>query len=211
VRLLALDSSGDLRSAALTFDGEVLAHRAERGARAHAEGLVPLIQAVVAGADVRWTSIDVLAVAIGPGSFTGIRVAVAAAKALALALDRPVVAVTTLDALALEVDEGEHPPLPVIDARRGSLYVQAPIAAAPTVVTAAEAAGLAPATFTAVGTGASAHVAAAGRGLAVPAEVHASLVARGAVARLRAGCSPCAGQDVRPLYVRPADAAPQAA
>ncbi|MFP4360599.1 MAG: tRNA (adenosine(37)-N6)-threonylcarbamoyltransferase complex dimerization subunit type 1 TsaB, partial [Alphaproteobacteria bacterium] len=90
MRLLALDCSGDRRSVALAAGGAVVAARGEAGARGHAERLVPLLEETRAEAGWTWSSLDQLAVAVGPGSFTGVRIAVAAARALALALDRPV-------------------------------------------------------------------------------------------------------------------------
>jgi len=215
VRLLALDSSGDLRSVALDDDGAAVAERAEAGARGHAERLIALIDAARAEAGWTWSSIDRLVVAVGPGSFTGVRVAVAATRALALALDRPVHAVTTLEALVAAAIDVEPPVVPVIDARRGGLYVAGPDAgggwSTPVATTPAAAAERLPARFTAVGSGAPALIAAADRGEARARAVTASGVLAAARAAIAAGAVPVEGPAVRPLYVRAADAIPRAA
>jgi len=200
---------------ALVTAGAVVAERGETGARGHAERLVPLLEATLAEAGWAWSSIDRLAVAVGPGSFTGVRLAVAAARALALALDRPVVPVTTLAALAAAAADLAAPVIPAIDARRGGLYLAWPESGAapgaPRLLAPAVAAEQAPATFTAVGTGATALTAAAGRGRAHSRAVEAHGVAAAAEAALARGATPQAGPAVRPLYVRAADAVPPAA
>jgi tRNA threonylcarbamoyladenosine biosynthesis protein TsaB len=215
VRLLALDSSGDLRSVALDDDGVILVERAEAGARGHAERLIALVDAARAEGGWTWSTIDRLVVAVGPGSFTGVRVAVAAARALALALDRPVHAVTTLDALVAAASDAEPPVVPVIDARRGGLYVARPDAgeggSTPVATTPAAATDGLPARFTAVGSGAPALIAAAGRGEARERAVTASGALAAARTAIAAGTGPMAGPAVRPLYVRAADAVPRAA
>jgi tRNA threonylcarbamoyladenosine biosynthesis protein TsaB len=214
VRLLALDSSGDRRSAALADRGAVVAARRETGARGHAERLVPLIDAARAESGWSWSAIDGLAVAVGPGSFTGVRIAVAATRALALALDRPVFAVTTLGALALAADDASGVIVPTIDARRGGLYVAWPEGdgyGEPQVSAPTAAAEKAPALFTAVGSGAAALVAAAGRGQARERAVDAEAVAAAALRAAARGARPLPGPAVRPLYVRAADAVPSAA
>lgn len=197
---------------ALADAGTVVAADAETGARAHAERLVTLIERTRSRADWPWSTLDGVVVAVGPGSFTGVRIAVATARALALALDRPALPVTTLDALIEAAPADAAIVVPTIDARRGGLYLTWPAAdgrrGAPAVVPLAAAAAAAPAAFTAVGSGAEALVAAAGRGFAVRAAVDAGDVL--AAAR-RSSVAPVPGPAVRALYVRPADAVPQAA
>jgi tRNA threonylcarbamoyladenosine biosynthesis protein TsaB len=215
VRLLALDCSGDRRSVALAADTAVAAARGETGARGHAERLVPLLEAVRAEAGWAWSSIDRLAVAVGPGSFTGVRLAVATARALALALDRPVLPVTTLAALATGAGECGAPVIPAIDARRGGLYVAWPDddgrLSKPQVLAVAAAAERAPAAFVAVGSGAAALAAAAGRGRGRRFDVDARAVVAAALAATAEGAVAQPGPAVRPLYVRAADAVPRAA
>lgn len=213
---LAFDCSGDLRSVAVVRDDVVEASRAETGARGHAEAMVPLLERTLDAAGRRWRDIDEIAVAIGPGSFTGIRIATATARALALALARPVRPVTTLDAL-LAAGDGEAS-LAAIDARRGGVYFALardgagtaprlhPAAAALDVAAAA-----APSDLVAIGSGAALVVAAAGRGRAIEAPVDAAAVARCAAGAAATGVPPSNGFDLRPLYLRAADAEPMAA
>ena len=215
MRLLALDCSAELRSVALGAAGELRSECHEAGARRHAERLVPLAEATLAEAGWAWSSIDRLAVAVGPGSFTGVRIAVATVRALALALDRPVHGVTTLAALASATDEPKASVVPVLNARRGGLYVAWPTDAggwsAPEVATADAAADRAPSSFTAVGSGAEALVAAAGRGRARSLDVTAAAVLAAAQQARNAGTAALPGPAVHPLYVRGPDAVPHAA
>jgi len=105
------------------LDGErVLATAREVMARGHQERLAPMAQAVMAEAGLAFDKLDRIAVTVGPGSFTGLRVGIAFAKGLALALDKPTVGIGTLEALAAEANGLVFP---AIDARRGQLYLQA--------------------------------------------------------------------------------------
>ena len=89
--------------------------------KGQAERLIPMLEQILAGAGIRWPDLDALAVGTGPGNFTGVRIAVAAARGLALGLDIPALGVTRLEALA----HGLQRPVTVIeDARRGAAYVQ---------------------------------------------------------------------------------------
>jgi tRNA threonylcarbamoyladenosine biosynthesis protein TsaB len=104
-------------------DGErVVACAREVMARGHQERLAPMVQQVMAKAGLRFDQLDRIGVTVGPGSFTGLRVGIAFAKGLALALDRPTVGVGTLEALAARA---QGLVFPAIDARRGQLYLQA--------------------------------------------------------------------------------------
>lgn len=102
----------------------------EERATGHAERLFPMIAEVMDGAGLLFASIDRIAVTLGPGTFTGVRVGISAARALALALGKPVVGVTSLAAMAHRAEEllGERLSgrqlIVAVDARRGSLYVQ---------------------------------------------------------------------------------------
>src|SRR5262249_49944871 len=94
--------------------------------RGHAEALVPLIAAVMSEARVEFTELDRIAVTIGPGSFTGLRVGVAAARGIAPAAGKPAVGLTTLAALAAPSFAADEttPLLAVIDARHDRVYMQ---------------------------------------------------------------------------------------
>jgi tRNA threonylcarbamoyladenosine biosynthesis protein TsaB len=217
VILLALESTASVPSVAVCDDaGRTLGYaRAERGA-GQADRLVALIDAAVEAAALGYRDLDLLAVNRGPGSFTGVRAGVAAARALALALARPVLAVNTLEALAAAA--GPQPAgtvVAAVDARRGEVYVQtfdrglaaldAPSALAPTDVRL----GVAAPPLHLVGSGAALLAAALADVPFVVSEriePDARGVARRALDRLAAGARPLEGSAVRPLYLRPPDA-----
>lgn len=120
--ILGLDTCLSSCSVAV-LDGErVLASAREVMARGHQERLAPMAQAVMADAGLAFGRLERIGVTVGPGSFTGLRVGIAFAKGLALALDAPAVGIGTLEALAAEADGLVFP---AIDARRGQLYLQA--------------------------------------------------------------------------------------
>jgi tRNA threonylcarbamoyladenosine biosynthesis protein TsaB len=121
--VLALDTALDRTAVALSDGRRLRVWRAEGMERGHAERLFPMMAEVVAEAGRALGDVDRIAVTIGPGSFTGVRVALAAARALALALDIPAVGVDTLRALAGSRSEpSAGPVLAAIDARRGEIY-----------------------------------------------------------------------------------------
>jgi tRNA threonylcarbamoyladenosine biosynthesis protein TsaB len=120
--ILAFDTATDRATSALVGDGEVLGERVSR-----ASTLLADIDALVRQAGAHPRDVDGLAVGIGPGSFTGIRIGLAAARGLALALDVPAAGVSTLDALAA----GAPGAVPVIDAKRREVFVSGPRAVAP--------------------------------------------------------------------------------
>jgi tRNA threonylcarbamoyladenosine biosynthesis protein TsaB len=123
VILLALDTCLDACSVAVWADGRVLAACSEPMRRGHQERLAVMAQATMAEAGTPFSSLDRIGVTIGPGSFTGLRVGLAFAKGLGVALDRPVVGVGVLEALASGAGDGFV--AAVIDARRDQVYVQA--------------------------------------------------------------------------------------
>jgi tRNA threonylcarbamoyladenosine biosynthesis protein TsaB len=94
--------------------------------RGHAEALMPLIARVMSQAAIPFTALDRIAVTTGPGSFTGLRVGLSAARGIALAADKPVVGVTTLTAYAAPIvsANGEPPVIAAIDARHDQVYFQ---------------------------------------------------------------------------------------
>jgi len=122
VRVLAVETSSLAGGVAL-LDGERLLAEYLLDVRAtHSERLMPAIDRVLA--DTGWSPGDVegLAVAIGPGSFTGLRIGLSAVKGLALALAIPIAAVPTLDAMAASLPFADLPVCPVLDARKGEVY-----------------------------------------------------------------------------------------
>lgn len=119
--ILAFDTSAAHCAAALLSGGQVVAEAWEPMEKGQAERLLPLCQEVMAQAGMGWGDLTALAVGTGPGNFTGVRIAVAAARGLALSLGLPAIGVTRLEALA----HGLPRPLTVVeDARRGEVYVQ---------------------------------------------------------------------------------------
>lgn len=126
MNVLAIESSGPIGSAAACCDGEVLAEDILEHGMAHGRLLVPLLDKVVqeAGWDKR-RDIDLVAVDVGPGSFTGLRVGVMCAKTLAASLERPMIGVCSLDAMAENAPEECDRILTVLDAKRGEVYAAA--------------------------------------------------------------------------------------
>jgi tRNA threonylcarbamoyladenosine biosynthesis protein TsaB len=112
--LLAFDTATDVATSALVDDGEVLGERASR-----AVTLLEDVDALLRQAGTHTRDLDALAVGIGPGSFTGVRIGLSTARGLALALGIPVAGISTLDALTA----GAPGAVPVIDARRREVFV----------------------------------------------------------------------------------------
>lgn len=122
MKLLAFETSTEACSVALWLDGEVR-ERHERAPRRHAELALPWAEALLAEAGVAKSALDAIAVGRGPGAFTGVRLGIALAQGIALALERPVVPVSTLLALAAPV-AGDRV-IAAIDARMGEVYLGA--------------------------------------------------------------------------------------
>jgi len=112
--ILAFDTATEVATSALVFDGEVLGERTSR-----AVTVLEDVDALLRQAGAQTRELEGIAVGIGPGSFTGVRIGLATARGLALALGVPVAGVSTLDALAA----GAPGAVPVIDARRGEVFV----------------------------------------------------------------------------------------
>lgn len=123
MRILALETATSAVAVAVASSEGVLAETTVRSDRRHGELLHPAIGAVLAHAGVHLAELDAVAADVGPGLFTGIRVGVSAAKALALARGIPAVAVTSLDAVAEAVREAAVTDriVPVVDLRRGEV------------------------------------------------------------------------------------------
>lgn len=120
--ILAFDTATDVATSALVSDGEVLGERCSV-----ARTLLEDVDDLVRGASATPHDLDAIVVGVGPGSFTSIRMGIATARGLALALGVPLAGVSTLDALAAGA-AGVHP---VIDAKRGEVFVAGPRAVAP--------------------------------------------------------------------------------
>jgi len=122
LKLLAFETATEACSVALWLDGEVR-ERFELAPRRHAELALPWAEALLADAGIARRQLDAIAVGRGPGAFTGVRLAIAIGQGIALALDRPLVPVSTLEALAF--DAGGDRVLAAIDARMGEVYLGA--------------------------------------------------------------------------------------
>ncbi|KLI99611.1 tRNA (adenosine(37)-N6)-threonylcarbamoyltransferase complex dimerization subunit type 1 TsaB [Luteimonas sp. FCS-9] len=122
MKLLAFETATEACSVAVWDHGRVL-QRFEVAPRRHAELALPWAEALLAEAGIARSQLDAVAVSRGPGAFTGVRLGIALAQGVALALDRPVVAASTLAVLALRAHAGEGAPvLAAIDARMGEVY-----------------------------------------------------------------------------------------
>jgi len=207
--VLAIDTALSACQAAVWEDGRVLASATEPMDRGHQERLAPLVAETVRRAGIGFDRVDRVAVTVGPGSFTGLRVGLAFAKGLALALGRPCVGIGTLEALAAGA-EPRGLAAAVIDARRDQVYLQvfadgAP-AMAPDVLPLAEAA----ARLAELHTGAAARLVGPGAGLLEGVIGQARVDSRpfpdpAAVAALAAG-RPASAAFPRPLYLRAPEA-----
>ena len=120
MKLLAFETATEACSVAVYADGAVL-ERFEVAPRRHAELALPWAEAVLAEAGIARSALDAIAVGRGPGAFTGVRLAIAIAQGIALGLDRPLLPVSTLAALAMRAP-GDGDVLAAIDARMGEVY-----------------------------------------------------------------------------------------
>ena len=219
MRILAIDTSCGAASVAV-FEGETretLASGVMPMRLGHAEALAPLAERVMAAVEGGFPSLDAIAVTIGPGSFTGIRIGLAFARAIGVALDKPVIGVSTLVAFAAPLLADARPGLIVsaIDARHGAVYYQtyeasgrplfAPRAGAP--LEAIRSVGAGPAGLA----GDAAEILAAeARRAGLPFEAYpAAYPDIVAIARIALAADPAASPP-RPLYVKPPDAKPAA-
>ncbi len=126
--ILAIDTALDACAAAVvdTRNAKVIAQESQAMKRGHAEALMPLIARVMKESGVGFDALGRIAATTGPGSFTGLRVGLSAARGIGLAAAKPVVGVTTLTAYAAPVvsEHGEHPVIAAIDARHDHVYLQ---------------------------------------------------------------------------------------
>lgn len=122
MKILALDSSGLVASVALTEDETLVAEYSTNYKKTHSQTLLPMLDEIKNMVELDLSSIDVIAVAAGPGSFTGLRIGSATAKGLGLALGVKLAAVPTVDALAMNLYGCEKLICPLMDARRSQVY-----------------------------------------------------------------------------------------
>lgn len=120
--ILAFESSAKPASAALVKDGQLLSQYMQCSALTHSRTLLPMAEDMLKNAELKLSDIDLIAVAHGPGSFTGIRIGVSTVKGLAWASEKPCVGVSTLEAMAWHGLAAGGYICPVMDARRSQVY-----------------------------------------------------------------------------------------
>jgi tRNA threonylcarbamoyladenosine biosynthesis protein TsaB len=124
MKILAFDTSLGACTAGLWTEGRVIAHDSKMMTQGHAETLMPMIERMMDTAKLTYADLDRIAVTVGPGSFTGLRVGIATARGLAMAAQKPAIGITTTEALAAGVKGAETHILSVIDSKRGDVFAQ---------------------------------------------------------------------------------------
>lgn len=229
MRVLALETSSSTGSVAVVdvaplrrdaaHTAEVLASATARVSNAHGESLLPIVEFVMTTARIELAAIDVIAVGIGPGSFTGTRIAVATAKGIAIATGKPLRSVDAFAALAIDSGVVDAPVAVAIDARKGEVYVSVVRVEGDDVVTLVAPMHVAPgvAWSRIAEAGVTGDVAVAGDGVSLVPELAArarprvgvhvpSAIAVAALGGARHRRAPGDEVDVlEPLYVRPPD------
>jgi tRNA threonylcarbamoyladenosine biosynthesis protein TsaB len=213
MRLLALESSSERCSVCLVHDGRLICRTGD-GARTHSELMLPFVHEVLGAAGCRLRDVDGIACGIGPGAFTGLRLACGVAQGLALAAGLPLIGVGSLEALALQ--QGDGAAYVCVDARMSEVYCAAYRVAAeeveavlaPVVVSPGEAPIPPAGDWRGCGSGFAAHATALARRLGAwvatadaVAMPEAAAVARLAAGRWRRGERPDPAS-VTPVYVR---------
>jgi len=122
MRILAIESTAKAASAAVLDNGRLVSQYWQKSGLTHSRTLLKMVEDMLANLELKMADIDLVAVAKGPGSFTGVRIGVAAAKGLAWAADKPVCGVSTLEAMAYPLSDRDGIICPVMDARRGQVY-----------------------------------------------------------------------------------------
>ena len=122
MKILGLDSSGLVASAAIVEDNTLLAEYTTNYKKTHSQTLLPMLAELQKMIELDMESIDAISIAAGPGSFTGLRIGAATAKGLGLALDKPLVEVPTLEGLAYNLCGTDKLVCPLMDARRNQVY-----------------------------------------------------------------------------------------
>lgn len=220
--ILAIDTSMTACSAAILQDGAQAAiHRFEPMTRGHAEALFPMVEAVMAEASCNFDALTAIAVTIGPGSFTGVRAGLAAARGMALAAKLPIIGAGSLEVMALKAihersgGEAEGDFAIVHDARRDEAYIQlfdahARLFSEPRVLPLARSASELPISIDLTyGSGAATlaeHLRATGR--IIQADLPELLPDAATLAMMAKNRKP-SKQPPSPFYLRPPDAKPQ--
>lgn len=122
MKILALDSSGLVASVALVKNDTLIAEYTIQYKKTHSQTLLPMLDEIRNMVELDMDSVDAIAVAAGPGSFTGLRISSATAKGLALALEKPIIPIPTVDGLAYQMYGTDSLVCPIMDARRNQVY-----------------------------------------------------------------------------------------
>ena len=122
LKILGIDSSGMVASVAIVDEDIVIAEYTMNHKRTHSETLLPMIDEIVRTSEIKLEELDAIAIASGPGSFTGLRIGAATAKGLALAINKPIIPVKTCEGLAFNMWGADGVICPIIDARRSQVY-----------------------------------------------------------------------------------------
>lgn len=122
MKILALESSGLVASVAVMEDQKMIGEFTTNFKKTHSQTLLPMLDELIKTLDMELSDIDAIAVSKGPGSFTGLRIGSATAKGLGLALNKPLIPVPTVDALAYNLCGSAHLICPMMDARRQQVY-----------------------------------------------------------------------------------------
>jgi tRNA threonylcarbamoyladenosine biosynthesis protein TsaB len=205
LRVLSVDTCLAASSVAVIEDGRTLAARSEPMTRGHQERIAPLAKEIAGEAGIAFSALDRIAVTVGPGSFTGLRVGLSFAKGLAQALAIPCVGVNSLEALAASV-EAKGFVAAVLDAKMGQVYLQVFDGGKALMAPDALDIGSATARLAELWSGGPATLVGTGAGLlegVLPEAVHVDLAVADPVAIARlAAARPAPTHSPRPLYLR---------
>lgn len=122
MRILAIDSSGLVATVAILEDDQTIAEYTVNYKKTHSQTLLPMLDEIVKMTEFDLSTVDAIAVAGGPGSFTGLRIGAATAKGLGLALNKPLIHIPTVDGLAYNLYGTAGLICPIMDARRSQVY-----------------------------------------------------------------------------------------
>lgn len=122
MKILGIESASMVASAAIVEDGNLVAEYTVNHKKTHSQTLLPMIDEIVRMTETDLSEVDGIAISAGPGSFTGLRIGSATAKGLGLALNKPLLHIPTLDAMAWQLWGCDGLVCPIMDARRGQVY-----------------------------------------------------------------------------------------